>query len=634
MASSKNLGLVAGISVGNTPPENTMLIWFDNNASSKKHKVYDPSQGRWVALNPSIVKNTTYAELVNSARSNGLSVGELFKITDKSNVLATAVTTTKVQYCTIKGNIVIDDLGKGKEYHITSSNLLLDDITATFNEATNQLTFLFPNGAVDIDEDYILGKKKVGGKWTLFKTKFSKLISPEANNVISWRNGLFFNFIESIKSILDEPNGVVSKKSYDRDIENIRTDITNVGKNNQSIIDNANKKITDATSDEVSYSKQMPLNPNLSGVPGDVKKGDTLFNVISAFQRWINKLKYATGVSLSKDYTDAKNHEYINNNDSVQSALGKIQYWLKNIASIGGLSANWHPKTENANNTDMPDAGDTLDEAFAKAVGVLNRLGVWKDGKLTYVREDGKEISILNMLGRFIRFKPSFNDGFTELSDNGIAITDDDIDKLSYSQGITADKPNGMTVDTEGMIFKGKYAHFKTPISTDEYWSDGLSGAIFELADKTTAGNSSFALSAINYGTNAEDFDAGFSKILMGRMVYKMREIRQGTYNIARNESFIVCASEGEDQNVYLPESPARGTIIFITQGNNRGYHVYAVGDNRIDTKGESVKDVGINERGTCTMFIWVPGIFYSNETASGIRCDGLWQCCKMVSRF
>ena len=633
MASSKNLGLVAGISVGNTPPENTMLIWFDNNASSKKHKVYDPSQGRWVALNPSIVKNTTYTELVNSARSNGLSVGELFKITDKSNVLATAVTTTKVQYCTIKGNIVIDDLGKGKEYHITSSNLLLDDITATFNESTNQLTFLFPNGAVDINEDYILGKKRVGGKWTLFKTKFSKLISPEANNVISWRNGLFFNFIESIKSILDEPNGVVSKKSYDRDIENIRTDITNVGKNNQNIVDTANKRITDATTDEASYSKRMPLNPSLSGAPGDVKKGDTLFNVISVFQRWINKLKYATGVSLSKDYTDAKNHEYINNNDSVQSALGKIQYWLKNITSIGGLSANWRPKTENADNTDMPAAGDTLDEAFAKAVGVLNRLGVWKDGRLTYVK-DGNEVSILNMLRRFIRFKPSVDNGFSEFSGDGINITDDDIDRLSYSQGITADKPNGITVNREGMIFKGKYAHFKTPISTDEYWSDGLSGAIFELADKTTAGNSSFALSAINYGTNAEDFDAGFSKILMGRMVYKMHEIRQGTYNIARNESFIICASEGEDQNVYLPESPARGTVIFITQGNNRGYHVYAVGDNRIDTKGESAKDVGINERGTCTMFIWVPGISYNNETASGIRCDGLWQCCKMASRF
>lgn len=281
----------------------------------------------------------------------------------------------------------------------------------------------------------------------------------------------------------------------------------------------------------------------------------------------------------------------------------------------------------------MPAAGDTLDEAFAKAVGVLNRLGVWKDGRLTYVK-DGNEVSILNMLRRFIRFKPSVDNGFSEFSGDGINITDDDIDRLSYSQGITADKPNGITVNREGMIFKGKYAHFKTPISTDEYWSDGLSGAIFELADKTTAGNSSFALSAINYGTNAEDFDAGFSKILMGRMVYKMHEIRQGTYNIARNESFIICASEGEDQNVYLPESPARGTVIFITQGNNRGYHVYAVGDNRIDTKGESTKDVGINERGTCTMFIWVPGISYNNETASGIRCDGLWQCCKMASRF
>lgn len=633
MASSKNLGLVAGISVGNTPPENTMLIWFDNNASSKKHKVYDPSQGRWVALNPSIVKNTTYTELVNSARSNGLSVGELFKITDKSNVLATAVTTTKVQYCTIKGNIVIDDLGKGKEYHITSSNLLLDDITATFNESTNQLTFLFPNGAVDIDEDYILGKKKVGGKWTLFKTKFSKLISPEANNVISWRNGLFFNFIESIKSILDEPNGVVSKKSYDRDIENIRTDITNVGKNNQSIIDNANKKITDATTDEVSYSKRMPLNPSLSGAPGDVKKGDTLFNVISAFQRWINKLKYATGVSLSKDYTDAKNHEYINNNDSVQSALGKIQYWLKNITSIGGLSTNWRPKTENANNTDMPAAGDTLDEAFAKAVGVLNKLGVFGKGQIIYKDGNGKDVATLSLLNRYIKFIGN-DEEYGEFSSNGINISN--INYPLAAGGVR--RACGMEVTPHKFHFRTNNFSHNVPLSVDEFWSfnRGFCSSVFESDDdyNTEGWNTTFALSAVNNKTGANDFDAGFSKMLLGRIAYKTHEVSQGTYNIARNESFIICNSTGEDQNIYLPESPARGTVIYISQTNNRGFHVYATGNNRIDTKGESAKDVGLNERGACLMFIWMPGVFYQKEVDAGISCDGLWQCSIMVSKF
>lgn len=30
---TKNLGQVAGVYIGNTPPENTILIWFDNTPS-------------------------------------------------------------------------------------------------------------------------------------------------------------------------------------------------------------------------------------------------------------------------------------------------------------------------------------------------------------------------------------------------------------------------------------------------------------------------------------------------------------------------------------------------------------------------------------------------------------------------
>lgn len=632
MASSKNLGLVAGISVGNTPPENTLLIWFDDNTSSKKHKVYDPSQGRWVDLNPKIVQNTTYSELVNSARSNGLSIGEFYKITDKANVLAMAVATTKVQYCDVKGNIIVDDLGIGKEYHVTSSNLLIDGLTATFNESTNQLTFLFPVEDIDINVDYLLGKKKVGSKWILFKTAFSKLISPEANNVINWKNGLFFDFITALKSLIDKPGGVVGKESYEGDIRSLNKNITKIGENNQSIVENADKKIKNETTDTVIFNKKIPINPNLAGDYGDVKKDDTLFNIISTFQRWINKLRFATGIRITRDYSDAKQQEFINNNDTVQSALGKLQYWIKNIAKSGRLSENWAPSIENESNSFiMPKANDTIDEAFAKAIGVLNNLGHFGKGVLSYQNASGKDTAELSLLNGFLRFI-RFDGSYAELTNRGINISDKNYPLASGG----VDLANGLDLSTHNFHFRSKTYENFTTISTDEFWSTnrGYTSALFESQGSGSPDWTTFALSAINNSAEVNAFDAGFSKILLGRITYKMHVVTQGTYSVARNESFIVCSSSSEDQNVYLPESPARGTVIYMVQSNIRGFHVYASGDNRIDTMGESSKDIGISDRGACVMFIWMPGSYYEKERNKGIACDGLWQCSVMKSNF
>ena len=120
MSASKNLGQVAGLFVGTSAPENTSLIWYDSTPNQRCHKVYDDDKKLWVALNPQIVSLTTYSELVMNAKKNGLSIGKFYQISDKSNVLAIAVTTTKVMYSDSLGNILIDDLGTNIQYHVSS----------------------------------------------------------------------------------------------------------------------------------------------------------------------------------------------------------------------------------------------------------------------------------------------------------------------------------------------------------------------------------------------------------------------------------------------------------------------------------------------------------------------------------
>ena len=126
---TKNLGQVSGVFIGTTPPENKVLIWYDNTPSQMLHKVYNPSLTQWVVLDQNIISSITYSELVNIARNVGLTVGQWYKITDKANALALSITTTKVQYDDSIGNILVDDLGTNIQYHVTSSNLLIDDLS-------------------------------------------------------------------------------------------------------------------------------------------------------------------------------------------------------------------------------------------------------------------------------------------------------------------------------------------------------------------------------------------------------------------------------------------------------------------------------------------------------------------------
>lgn len=322
---TKNLGQVAGVHIGNTPPSNIVLIWYDNTPSQKRHKVYDPTLQQWVVLDQNIISAITYSELVNMAKNTGLSVGEWFQITDRSNALALAVTSTKVQYSDAIGNILIDDLGTNIQYHVTSSNLSIDDVVGVFDEVNKKLVFQFNEYTPDFTaDDYLFGKVKRTNVWSLAKYKLSSFLSKVTGNSITWNGGFFFSFSNELKNALDKKGGVVSKDTYDSDKAQLETSINNVGKDNQSIIQNTQAAITKETTDDAIYGKKLP-SISTTGEPIDVAKGDTLLNIVAKFQRWVNRFKYATGIRVSTDFAAKEGGLNINNNDTVDNALRKVQ---------------------------------------------------------------------------------------------------------------------------------------------------------------------------------------------------------------------------------------------------------------------------------------------------------------------
>ena len=322
--STKNIGQVAGVHIGNNPPSNTVLIWYDNTPSQMRHKIYDPGLSQWVVLDQNVISLITYSELVNIAKNVGLSIGQYFQIKDKGKALALAITTTKVQYDDELGNILIDDLGTNIQYHVTSSNLLVDDVTGVFDTVNKKLVFQFKEMVPDFtQDDYIFGKVKRNNIWSLAKYKLSSFLSTVTGNSITWNGGFFFNFGDALKNVLDKKGGVVSKDAYDKDLQLLNTSIQNVGKANQEIISNANEAIKNATSDTAIYAKKSPA-LETGGEPTDAAKGDSLLTILSKFQRYISKFKYATGIKLTKGFLPAKEKSPVNNNDTVESAIQKL----------------------------------------------------------------------------------------------------------------------------------------------------------------------------------------------------------------------------------------------------------------------------------------------------------------------
>lgn len=330
---TKNLGQVAGIHVGTTAPQNKSLLWWDSTPSQQCHKIYDYTLNQWVALSQSLLSNITYSELRNIAVTNGLTLGKFYVITDKDGVVAISISNTKVQYVDLMGNLLVDDLASNITYFISSQNLNIDGESAEFNESKAKLDFTFKEQAPEIDTAYLYGKDAdaSSGLIKLVKFKLKSLISSVAGNSITWNNGLFLNFTNSIKNILDKKGGVVSKDTYDTDMSLMKKSIDNVGKENQEIIQNANTLIEQKTNDKAVYYKKVPNALETGGEPIDAARGDTLYTILSKFQRFINRFKYATGIQISRDFmmaNPAGNYNIQGGNDTVESALGKVQRYI------------------------------------------------------------------------------------------------------------------------------------------------------------------------------------------------------------------------------------------------------------------------------------------------------------------
>lgn len=342
--STKNLGQVAGLWIGNSAPENTSLIWYDNTPAIRTHKVYDFALGAWVVLDKNTISAITYSELRNLARNTGLTQGSWYKITDQGNILALAITTTKVQYVDINNNFVIDDLASNATYVVTSSNLLIDDIQGVWNANDKKLMFSFADTVQDDNtaDDYIFGKKRRNNVWSLAKYKLSSFVSSVTGNSITWNKGFFFNFRKNLQDNTNVSGGVVGKDAYDTDKAALQQNIDNVAASNQAILNSA-KNYTDGkvAANEI-YGKALPSAPT-SGTAIDIASGDTLSSIVMKIQRWINQFKTATGIKVGQSFSPSSTRASINNNDTVQSALEKTQKAINDVSTSAGIDVNVSP---------------------------------------------------------------------------------------------------------------------------------------------------------------------------------------------------------------------------------------------------------------------------------------------------
>ena len=338
MSQTQNLGQVAGLFIGNSAPSNTTLIWYDSTPGICLHKVYDIRLSSWVVLDDEVISAIEYSALTHLAQTDGLTVGQRFQITDPNlSVLATAITTTKVQYTNSLGNIVIDDLGHGKSYIVSSDNLLIDDVNGVYDGANNKLVFSFQEETPTTAADYfIFGKAKINNVWKLVKYRVNKFLSAESGNSIQWRNGFFFDFLNSLRALYDQPGGIVSKTAFDSNAAQINNQIQNVANNIQNVVNQSTQAVNTATTDEQIYNKQIPVNPNDSFQPVDIAQGDSLLTIIRKIARFIHKFSTAKGITMPPDYAESSTIQVVSNQDNVSTAIGKLSYAVRNLQGLQG----------------------------------------------------------------------------------------------------------------------------------------------------------------------------------------------------------------------------------------------------------------------------------------------------------
>lgn len=308
-----DIGTIAGISIGATAPSNQAIIWYDT--TDGLHKSYNQSLGEWVPMSQAIVAEIAdFNDLINKANlPGGLPIGAFYHVVKRDsdanwNTMVWVVGSTRVQYVDKQNNIIVEDLaGQGTTtQYVASTNYFFDNVVATFDAATSKLNFQFQsvtdNPAMT---DVLYGMRMVGENATLVKRTIQSLISKSPKNSLAFVDGLYFNFSAAMKGVIvseqtDDTN-VIGYKQYTADY----AAINKVFKDVQDIV----RDWQNNSREMIFTSKLIEVNPVTATVaaPQDLTPNDDITAAFNKIQGWYNRLKLATGASLSSAYAPNPN---------------------------------------------------------------------------------------------------------------------------------------------------------------------------------------------------------------------------------------------------------------------------------------------------------------------------------------
>lgn len=394
-----DIGTIAGISIGATAPSNQAIIWYDT--TDGLHKSYNQSLGEWVPMSQAIVAEIAdFNDLINKANlPGGLPIGAFYHVVKRDsdanwNTMVWVVGSTRVQYVDKQNNIIVEDLaGQGTTtQYVASTNYFFDNVVATFDAATSKLNFQFQsvtdNPAMT---DVLYGMRMVGENATLVKRTIQSLISKSPKNSLAFVDGLYFNFSAAMKGVIvseqTDDTTVIGYKQYTADY----AAMDKVFKDVQDIV----RDWQNNSREMIFTSKLIEVNPVTATVaaPQDLTPNDDITAAFNKIQGWYNRLKLATGMSLSQAYTPASSKDrYPAAGDTVEEAIGILQKYIQdfdgkaNVVVVGGSDGDF-PKGPNPSYQIKPT--DNLYQAVAKIVNNLASLFGGGVDDVPYVMDNG-----------------------------------------------------------------------------------------------------------------------------------------------------------------------------------------------------------------------------------------------------
>lgn len=343
-----DIGTIAGISIGATAPSNQAIIWYDT--TDGLHKSYNQSLGEWVPMSQAIVAEIAdFNDLINKANlPGGLPIGAFYHVVKRDsdanwNTMVWVVGSTRVQYVDKQNNIIVEDLaGQGTTtQYVASTNYFFDNVVATFDAATSKLNFQFQsvtdNPAMT---DVLYGMRMVGENTTLVKRTIQSLISKSPKNSLAFVDGLYFNFSAAMKGVIvseqTDDTTVIGYKQYTADY----AAMDKVFKDVQDIV----RDWQNNSREMIFTSKLIEVNPVTATVaaPQDLTPNDDITAAFNKIQGWYNRLKLATGASLSSAYAPNPNTKGIMPaaGDIVEKAIALLHQAILDIDSEYGESKN------------------------------------------------------------------------------------------------------------------------------------------------------------------------------------------------------------------------------------------------------------------------------------------------------